>query len=109
MNWFRNKTETKNKSVWQDGGAYLNNKDVFIAPEGKVIVAVNVITDKTSFKTLEQIDGINANYIGTAIRKNTDGKAIAPAHVFPKGQWIYGKWSSCALDEGDVFLYFGEE
>ena len=99
----------------QSGGAYLDDTDVFVAPTGKVIAAINVVTADTSFTTLTPSNdtGSNTYHIGTTVTAAATGngvnaEAIASGDNFPAGQWIYGRWSACTLVDGAVFLYFAE-
>jgi hypothetical protein len=100
----------------QSGGAYLDDTGVFVAPTGKVIVAINVVIADTSFTTLTPSNdtGSNTYHIGTAVTaathtgNGTNAEAIASGDNFPAGQWIYGRWSACTLADGAVFLYFAE-
>ena len=99
----------------QSGGAYLDDTGAFVAPTGKVIVAINVVSTDTSFATLtpSNDEGSNTYHIGTTVTSaatgnGTNAEAIAVADNFPIGQWIYGRWSACTLFDGAVFLYFGE-
>ena len=104
----------------QSGGAYLDDAGVFVAPTGKVIVAINVVTADTSFTTLTPSNdaGSNTYHIGTAVTdaatpyaitgNGTNAEAIASGDNFPAGQWVYGRWSACTLADGAVFLYFAE-
>ena len=99
----------------QSGGAYLDNTDVFVAPTGKVIAAINVVIADTSFTTLTPSNdtGSNTYHIGTTVAAAATGngvyaEAIASGDNFPAGQWVYGRWSACTLADGAVFLYFAE-
>ena len=102
--------------VGQGGGAYLDDVGVYVAPTGKVIVAINVVLNNTSFTTLTPTNdtGSNTYHIGTAITAAATGngveaKPIVEGDNFPVGQWIYGRWSACTLADGAVFLYFANE
>ena len=102
--------------VGQGGGAYLDDAGVYVAPTGKVIVAINVVLNNTSFTTLTPTNdtGSNTYHIGTAVTAAATGngveaKPIVEGDNFPVGQWIYGRWSACTLDDGAVFLYFANE
>ena len=100
----------------QAGGAYLDDTGAFTPPTGKVIVGINVVAANTSFTLLTPANdtGSNTYHIGTSVTANATGnganaEAIASGDNFPAGQWIYGRWSACTLDDGSAFLYFGEE
>ena len=101
----------------QAGGAYLDDTGAFTPPTGKVIVAVNVVANNTSFTTLTPVGdnrGNNVYHIGTVVTAAATGnglnaEAIASGDNFPAGQWIYGRWSACTLADGSVFLYFADE
>ena len=100
--------------VGQGGGAYLDDTDAFTPPTGKVIVAINVVAADTSFTTLTPANDIGTYYPGTTVTASAAGngvnaEAIAEADNFPAGQWIYGRWSACTLDDGSAFLYFADE
>ena len=101
--------------VGQGGGAYLDDTGVYVAPTGKVIVAINIVVADTSFTTLTPTNdtGSNTYHIGTAVTAAATGngvnaEAIAEADNFPIG-WIYGRWSAVTLDDGAAFLYFANE
>ena len=96
--------------IGQGGGTYLDDTGVYTPPTGKVIVAINVVADNTSFTTLTPANHENF-YPGTSVTATAAGnglnaEAIVEADNFPVGQWIYGRWSACTLDDGAVFLYF---
>ena len=81
-----------------------------------MIVAINVVLNNTSFTTLTPTNdtGSNTYHIGTAVTAAATGngveaKPIVEGDNFPVGQWIYGRWSTCTLDDGAVFLYFANE
>ena len=100
----------------QAGGAYLDDTGAFTPPTGKVIVAINVIANETSFTTLTPLRdaGSNTYHIGTTVSAGATGngvnaEAIASGDNFPAGQWIYGRFSACTLADGAVFLYFAQE
>ena len=102
--------------VGQAGGAYLDDTGVYVAPTGKVIVAINTLVANTSFTTLTPVNdtGSNTYHIGTTVTAAATGngvnaEAIAEADNFPINCWIYGRWSACTLDDGAAFLYFGQE
>ena len=100
--------------VGQSGGTYLDDTGEFTPPTGKVIVAINVVAANTSFTTLTPANAVGTYYPGTtvtatAVGNGVNAEAIAEADNFPAGQWIYGRWSACTLDDGAAFLYFGEE
>ena len=101
--------------IGQAGGAYLDDTGVYVAPTGKVIVAINVVIVNTSFTTLTPVNdtGNNTYHIGTTVTAAATGngvnaEAIAEADNFPVGQWIYGRWSAVTLDDGAAFLYFAD-
>jgi len=101
--------------IGQGGGAYLDDTGVFTPPTGKVIVAINIVAADTSFTTLTPSNdaGSNTFHIGTTVTAAAKGnganaEAIAESDNFPQGQWIYGRWSVCMLDDGAAFLYFAE-
>jgi len=101
--------------IGQGGGAYLDDTGVFTPPTGKVIVAINIVAANTSFTTLTPSNdaGSNTYHIGTTVTAAAKGnganaEAIVEGDNFPQGQWIYGRWSACTLDDGSAFLYFAE-
>ena len=102
--------------IGQGGGAYLDDTGAHVAPTGKVIVAINVVAANTSFTRLLPANdtGSNTYHTGTTVVAAATGngvhaEAIAEADEFPAGQWIYGRWSTCTLADGAVFLYFANE
>ena len=106
--------QTNQIDVGQSGGTYLDDVGVFTPPTGKVIVAINIVTADTSFTTLTPANAVGTHYPGTtvvatAVGNGLNAEAIIEADNFPAGQWIYGRWSACTLDDGAAFLYFGEE
>ena len=42
------------------------------------------------------------------LENGVNAEAIIEADNFPAGQWIYGRWSACTLDDGAAFLYFAD-
>ena len=100
--------------IGQAGGAYLDDTDAFTPPTGKVIVAINVVADNTSFTLLTPANDVGNYYPGTSVTATAAGngvnaEAIASGDNFPAGQWIYGRFSACTLADGSAFVYFGEE
>ena len=102
--------------IGQGGGAYLDTTNRFEAPTGKVIVAINIVKDNTSFTTLTPANdtGSNTYHIGTTVTAAATGngvnaEAIASGDDFPIRGWIYGRFSACTLADGAVFLYFANE
>jgi len=99
--------------VGQSGGTYLDDDGVYVAPTGKVIAAINIVTADTSFTTLTPANDVGNHYPGTTVVATAAGngvnaEAIIEADNFPAGQWIYGRWSACTLDDGAAFLYFAD-
>ena len=99
--------------IGQAGGTYLDDTGALTPPTGKVIVAINVVAANTSFTTLTPANDVGNYYPGTAVTATAVGnglnaEAIAEADNFPAGQWIYGRWSACTLDDGAAFLYFAD-
>ena len=101
--------------IVQACGTYLDDTGVYVAPTGKVVVAINVVADNTSFTTLTPVNdtGNNTYHIGTTVTAAATGnganaEAIAAGDNFPVGQWIYGRWSAVTLADGAVFLYFAD-
>ena len=102
--------------IGQGGGAYLDTTNRFEAPTGKVIVAINIVKDNTSFSTLLPVNdtGSNTYHIGTtttaaATGNGANAEAIVSGDDFPIRGWIYGRFSVCTLADGAVFLYFANE
>ena len=109
-------------NVYQLGGAWLNDTGVFVPPDGKVVVAINVHTAAT-FTTLTPANdaGNNTYHIGRTVASvtnnsnnltvegnGTNAEALANSDSMVAGQWIYGRWSAVTLAGGQVFLYFGQ-
>ena len=101
--------------IGQSGGAYLDDTGAYVAPTGKVIVAINVVIVNTSFTALTPVNdtGNNTYHIGTTVTAGVTGnganaEAVAGGDNFPVGQWIYGRWSAVTLGNGAVFLYFAD-
>mgnify|MGYP003640115987 CR=1 FL=1 len=100
----------------QAGGAFLNDGGEFVAPTGKVIVAINVAGADTRFARIHQSNDIGSNtyHIGTeripaAVGNGVNAEGVTEDVVFQPQQWIYGRFTIVALGAGAVFLYFGQE
>tara|TARA_R110002073_G_scaffold63577_1_gene159256 strand:- start:333 stop:668 length:336 start_codon:yes stop_codon:yes gene_type:complete len=100
----------------QAGGAFLNDTGEFVAPTGKVVVAINVAGADTTFARITQSNdtGSNTYHIGTsvvaaAVGNGVNAEGIADDVVFQPQQWIHGRFTAVTLGAGAVFLYFGQE
>ena len=100
----------------QAGGAFLNDTGAFVAPTGKVVVAINVAGADTTFARILQSNdtGSNTYHIGTsvvaaAVGNGVNAEGVADSVVFQPQQWIYGRFTDITLGAGAVFLYFGQE
>jgi hypothetical protein len=100
----------------QAGGAFLNDTGEFVAPTGKVVVAINVVGDDTTFARIIQSNdtGSNTYHVGTdvlaaAVGNGVNAESIADDFTFQPQQWIYGRFTAVTLGAGAVFLYFGQE
>ena len=100
----------------QAGGAFLNDTGAFVAPTGKVVVAINVVKADTTFAGIVQSNdtGSNTYHIGSdvtaaALGNGINAEGIADNITFQPQQWIYGRFTDITLGAGAVFLYFGQE
>jgi glucose-6-phosphate isomerase len=98
--------------IGQSGGAWLDDAGVYVAPTGKVVAAINVVTAAT-FTTLTPANDVGNYYpagavTATAAGNGVNAEAIASGDSFPVGQWIYGRWSAVTLAGGSVILYFAD-
>ena len=100
--------------IGQSGGAYLDDTGAFTPPTGKVVTAIYIVTNNTSFTTLTPANDANIFYPGTTVTATAAGngvnaEAIASGDNFPADMWIYGRFSAITLADGAIFAYFSEE
>ena len=100
--------------IGQSGGAYLDDTGAFTPPTGKVVTAIYIVTNNTSFTTLTPANDANIFYPGTTVVDTAAGngvnaEAIASGDNFPADMWIYGRFSAITLADGAIFAYFSEE
>ena len=69
---------------------------------GGEVMKSNLFTLPTNTQTVTVGNGATAG-------NGVNAEAIIEADNFPAGQWIYGRWSACTLDDGAAFLYFADE
>ena len=103
--------------IGQSGGAFMDNSNTYTPPTGKVVVAINAITD-TKFATngLIPSNTTGSYHIGSSVTASAAGNgtnAIAIATggsgtILVQGAWLYGRWSSVILNSGTVAIYFGD-
>ena len=100
----------------QAGGAFLDDTGAFVAPTGKVVVAINVVKADTTFARIVQSNdaGSNTHHIGTsvvaaAVGNGVNAEGVADDFTFQPQQWIYGRFTAVTLGAGAVFLYFAQE
>ena len=103
--------------VGQSGGAFINDQGAFTPPTGKVVTAIQIVTDNSTFATLTPANSDGLHYPGTTKDASATGNGLnaeainnGGATSFPKGMIIYGRFSAITLGSSSaVFAYFGEE
>ena len=93
----------------QMGSGFVDTANGFTAPTGKVIVAVQFISDST-FTSLTPINTDDSAYFGsvTQVANNgTSSEAVDSGNTFPAGVTIFGRYSDLRLATGSAIVYFG--
>jgi hypothetical protein len=96
-------------SFGQSGSVYAANGDVVVAPEGKAIVAIQLLANST-FTTLTPVT--ETTCFNTAGEGYVSGGTTLPStQVFSAGIVVYGEWSSATIGQaagvnGAAIMYF---
>jgi len=103
--------------IGQSGGAFMDNSETYSPPTDKVVVAINAISD-TKFASggLVPSNTTGSYHIGTTVTASATGNgtnAIAivgggSGTVLKQGAWLYGRWTSVALQSGTVAIYLAD-
>ena len=104
-------------TMGQTGSVYhkQGSTNALVAPEGKVFVAITMITN-TTFKTKVADPASDGGLVaenpaecfGTSGKGSVDSAAaseVAVTLTFPAGVTIYGRWKSIHAQTGDVIAY----
>jgi hypothetical protein len=103
--------------IGQSGGAFIDDTGAFTPPTGKVVTAIQIVTDNTSFDLLTPNNSDGLHYPGTSVVATAAGNGLnaeaiatsASGTNFPAGMIIYGRFSAITLADGAVIAYFSEE
>lgn len=94
----------------QHGSAFIDGANEYIAPTGKVVVAMTFLED-TIFSTLTPEATGDCFGIAANSGQGTNNELVATTTVFPKGLTVYGRWTSFTPDavaaNGGVIVYLG--
>jgi len=93
----------------QMGSGFVDDTGAFTPPTGKVIVAVQFISDST-ITTLTAINDGDEAYFGTGTQTANNGansEAIDSGNTFPAGVTVFGRYSALTLATGSAIAYFG--
>ena len=93
----------------QLGSGFVDDTGAFTPPTGKVIVAVQFISDST-ITTLTAINDGDEAYFGTGTQTANNGansEAIDSGNTFPAGVTVFGRYSALTLATGSAIAYFG--
>jgi len=91
------------------GSGFVDDTGAFTPPTGKVIVAVQFISDST-ITTLTAINDGDEAYFGTGTQTANNGansEAIDSGNTFPAGVTVFGRYSALTLATGSAIAYFG--
>lgn len=93
----------------QMGSGFVDDTGAFTPPTGKVIVAVQFISDST-ITTLTAVNDGDEAYFGTGTQIANNGansEAIDSGNTFPAGVTVFGRYSALTLATGSAIAYFG--
>lgn len=95
--------ESENIQLGQAGSGHLDGSEAAAnIPSGKVIIAITVLEDSTTFTALTQE---SAEYVGTGT--STYSNSTVNSDIFPAGVTIYGRWTALTVNAGSVVFYVG--
>jgi len=100
--------------IGQSGGAFINDTGAFTPPTGKVVTAIQIVTDNSTFATLTPVNSDGLHYPGTSVVATAVGNGLNAEAIgsdaFPEGMIIYGRFSAITLGSSSaVIAYFSEE
>ena len=103
--------------IGQSGGAFIDDTGAFTPPTGKVVTAIQIVTDNSTFATLTPANSDGLHYPGTTKDASATGNGLnaeaiatsASGTNFPAGMIIYGRFSAITLADGAIIAYFSEE
>ena len=109
--------------IGQAGGTYLDDTGVYVAPTGKVIVAITMLADTvfnaTNGLVADNDGAAGLEYVGTDVAAHDAalspdlgesgvGGQVADTITFPKGVTIYGRWTKVINNAATpIMLYIG--
>ena len=106
----------------QMGSAYLADTNAYEPPTGKVVVAITVLSDTTTFAELVPdtsgyLDGTGSAvvgstaYLGTVTpvaAHGTNADAVGTSATWKTGLTLVGRWTKVDLGAGSVVLYLAD-
>ena len=93
----------------QIGSGFVDDTGSFTPPTGKVIVAVQFLSDSTLTR-LEAVNEGDEAYFGTQAQTSNNGansERVDSSNTFPAGITIFGRYDLLTLATGSAIVYFG--
>ena len=93
----------------QMGSGFVDDTGAFTPPTGKVIVAVQFLSDSTLTR-LEAVNEGDEAYFGTLSQTANNGansESVDSGNTFPAGVTVFGRYSALTLASGSAIAYFG--
>ena len=93
----------------QIGSGFVDDTGAFTPPTGKVIVAVQFISDST-LSLLQAVNDGDEAYFGTGAQTTNNGtnsERVDSGNTFPAGVTVFGRYSALTLATGSAIAYFG--
>lgn len=93
----------------QMGSGFVDDTGAFTPPTGKVIVAIQFISDSTLTR-LEAVNEGDEAYFGTQGQTANNGansERVDSGNTFPAGVTVFGRYSALTLATGSAIAYFG--
>jgi len=93
----------------QMGSGFVDDTGAFTPPTGKVIVAVQFISDST-LTLLQAVNDGDEAYFGTEAQTTNNGtnsELVDSGNTFPAGVTVFGRYSALTLATGSAIVYFG--
>ena len=100
--------DLRDKQLGQQGAIFSDNQSAIVAPSGKVIVAITMVTDVTFDASGGLLAADTTKFMNTA-GATTDpaGIQVDASNTFPAGMTIYGRWSEADPATGSIIVYIG--
>ncbi len=93
----------------QMGSGFVDDTDAFTPPAGKVIVAVQFISDSTLAR-LTAVNSDDVAYFGTqgqVANNGANSEIVDSGNTFPAGVTVFGRYNALTLATGSAIVYFG--